>query len=139
MPEMRICVRCGKNRQVKFYTGPKGTVCVSCQKFQRARTTHANRVKQTYGMDGGDYERLVFAQGGSCAICRGTRDYNLAVDHDHVTGYVRGLLCKLCNAHLLPASKDTPAILRAAADYLERPPAHGIIGLKRADIPDDGK
>jgi len=69
-----------------------------------------------------DYERLLAAQGGVCAICKrppkqGGR--RLHVDHDHSTGSVRGLLCFICNRYIL-GKYATVAKLRAAADYLER-------------------
>ncbi len=43
----------------------------------------------------------------------------LAIDHDHKTGQVRSLLCKKCNG-VLGLVDDDPALLRAAADYIER-------------------
>lgn len=61
------------------------------------------------------------AQSGLCASCsitlqesRGTH-----IDHDHVTGKVRGLLCGGCNSGI-GLMRESPAVLRAAADYLER-------------------
>jgi len=63
---------------------------------------------------------MLEAQHGLCAIClrppkEGKR---LAVDHNHKTGKVRGLLCWFCNKRLL--SNHSEARLRAAADYLVR-------------------
>jgi hypothetical protein len=67
-----------------------------------------------------DYNRLLEAQGGVCAICGGKpKTRRLHVDHDHKSGTVRGLLCFTCNRHVL-GKYATPAKLRAAADYLER-------------------
>lgn len=67
-----------------------------------------------------DYDRLLAAQGGGCAICGNPpKTRRLDVDHDHKTGRVRGLLCFVCNHHLL-GKYATAAKLRAAADYLER-------------------
>lgn len=58
-------------------------------------------------------------QRGVCAICeRPPRGYkNLAVDHDHATGAVRGLLCQTCNA-ALGSFGDAPRLLQRAIDYL---------------------
>ena len=59
-----------------------------------------------------------------CEIC-GTRgktfngkNKSLHIDHCHVTGKVRGVLCPECN-HMLGKAKDNPVLLRRAADYLE--------------------
>ena len=58
--------------------------------------------------------------GGVCAICGGvsTDGRRLAVDHDHITKDVRGLLCQPCNVGL-GVFGDSPEVLRLAADYLE--------------------
>lgn len=75
-----------------------------------------------------DYEALLVRQAGACAICgrpetmtRKGRVRRLAVDHDHETGVVRGLLCAKCNA-MLGAVEDSPETLRRAIQYLERGP-----------------
>lgn len=49
-----------------------------------------------------DYNKLLKQQGGICAICNAypTRLTRLQVDHDHITGRVRGLLCLSCNLKL---------------------------------------
>jgi hypothetical protein len=54
-----------------------------------------------YAMTSADYDRLFEEQRGVCAICgRPPKNNLLAVDHDHITGRVRGLLCAPCNRHL---------------------------------------
>jgi hypothetical protein len=57
--------------------------------------------KRLYGITIADYDRMFDEQNGLCAVCgsdkalgRGRRFH---VDHDHITGKVRGLLCHLCN------------------------------------------
>ncbi|KPC90781.1 hypothetical protein ADL27_32410 [Streptomyces sp. NRRL F-6602] len=125
---MRVCARCGRNRNLKFYSGPRGRVCVTCQKRSRSKASHEARVTATYGLKPGEYDRLFEAQGGACAICGGKRRQRLSVDHDHKTGLVRGLCCRLCNGRLLTAARDRPEVLRAAADYLENPPALRLLG-----------
>ena len=74
------------------------------------------------------YEQMLKAQGGGCAICGGKVNMKtrwkkcikrLAVDHCHKTGKVRGLLCWMCNSSI-GRMKDDPALLRKAADYVEK-------------------
>ena len=59
---------------------------------------------------------MLEAQGGTCAICQSAPAEH--VDHDHDTGAVRALLCFNCNGGL-GQFRDDPAVLRAAADYVE--------------------
>ena len=67
---------------------------------QRARA-HARYVERTYGLEPGEYDRMLEAQDGRCAICgKQPRTKRLSVDHDHNTGRVRGLLCQPCNRGL---------------------------------------
>lgn len=127
----RVCKRCTKKRQLKFFS-PRGTICTTCQRKARSDATHRRRVAKTYGLEPGDYDTLFDAQDGACAICGGRRRQRLSVDHDHRDGVVRGLLCRLCNSRLLTAARDDPDILRAAANYLEDPPAVRIIGRRYA-------
>lgn len=71
-----------------------------------------------------EYINLLLLQGGVCAICGGRpTSERLAVDHSHITGETRGLLCSHCNFELLKAAKHDSNILRRAADYLDHPPA----------------
>jgi len=66
------------------------------------------------------YKAMLAAQNEVCAICLGVDiDRRLAIDHDHETGVVRGLLCLGCN-RLLGRFKDDPALFERAAAYLRR-------------------
>ena len=83
-----------------------------------------NDLKKKYGIDSTEYEKMLSAQGGVCAICkcgettiRNGRQVALAVDHCHNTNRVRRLLCSGCNKGL-GNFRDNPAYLRAAIDYL---------------------
>lgn len=62
---------------------------------------------------------LLHATGNACAICRarGTAERPLCVDHDHVTGEVRGLLCDPCNRAEGSVAHLSAAELQALADY----------------------
>lgn len=79
-----------------------------------------------YGLTPEDHDRMLAEQGGVCAICSQPPKPNgikaasrLHADHDHITGRVRDLLCLNCNRGL-GYFRDDPALLRAAAAYIER-------------------
>jgi hypothetical protein len=78
-----------------------------------------------YGMSLQDYETLLAKQGNACAICKRTETslqyghiQQLAVDHCHTTGKVRGLLCVKCNT-MLGGAEDSKTTLQTALSYLE--------------------
>lgn len=68
-----------------------------------------------------EYEDLLEEQNHECAICYKPDPTNrkLAVDHDHKTKVIRGLLCGSCN-NGLGRFQDDPEILERAAKYLRR-------------------
>lgn len=70
-----------------------------------------------YGMTRQELSGMIAASAGTCAVCYKQRV--LVVDHRHLCGTVRGLLCDTCNRGLGMFSDD-PATLRRAADYLEK-------------------
>lgn len=75
-------------------------------------------LRRKYGITEADYGRLLVAQGGRCAICgKLPGRVSLAVDHDHQTGEIYGLLHPRCNRALAPFEWDLDT-LRAAAYYL---------------------
>lgn len=84
-----------------------------------------------YGLTPEDYDRMCAAQDGACAVCkkpetvtsRAGRTKKLAVDHCHITGRVRGLLCTRCNKAL--GCLGDGALLLAAHQYLARSAAQG--------------
>lgn len=98
---------------------------------ERNRGYSRSKKLRRYGLTIEQYEAMFAAQGGVCAICRlpernrqphrkdGKWVDPLAIDHDHATGKVRGLLCMLCNT-AIGKFGDDPVMLRQAADYLER-------------------
>jgi len=81
---------------------------------------------QAYGVDAARYQEMLREQGGVCAIC-GQREKatghasgkikDLAVDHDHVTGAVRALLCSACNT-AIGLFNDDEKLLAKAQTYL---------------------
>ena len=73
-----------------------------------------------------DYNRMLEAQGGVCAICKHPETHKrngklkaMAVDHSHKTGAIRGLLCCDCNTGI-GKLKDSVNVLSNAIDYLRK-------------------
>ena len=78
-------------------------------------------LKLFYKISEEQYNELLDEQGGCCAICRRPQDYfrkRFAVDHNHETGKVRGLLCPNCN-QALGHMRDDPHLFVRAAMYLK--------------------
>jgi len=75
------------------------------------------RIKKRYGITKADYERMLFVQMGLCAICLIKPTHKLHVDHDHLSGKVRGLLCGNCNK-ALGLLRDNTDFLIKAIEYL---------------------
>ena len=80
-----------------------------------------NMLRHRYGMSPDEYSELLKKQGGHCALCLATPDQDrtgqLHIDHDHVTGRVRGLLCHRHN-HGLGMLGDSEEGLLLALKYL---------------------
>lgn len=123
-----FCIDCGDPIPPAPPRKRRKTRCVDC--YERAQadratrhqrlTTYEARAKwlRTYGITPEDYDRMYADQGGRCDICW-QPDESLHVDHDHVTGRVRALLCGKCNRMIGLANED-PAILGRAVSYLQR-------------------
>lgn len=92
-------------------------------------------IQRTYGLSEAGYRALYAAQGGRCYICRKAtgKGRMLAVDHDHVTGEVRGLLCSgslsadTCNRLIAKYSRQALARAVAYMDPMVGPPARTIL------------
>jgi hypothetical protein len=99
-------------------------------KKERLRTPKERRNLQLiyrFGITLDEYNFLLNSQKGVCAICigpetifdkRANKTRDLAVDHDHKTGKVRGLLCGACNK-ALGLFRDKVSIIENASQYLK--------------------
>ncbi len=135
----RRCKTCNREKELHlFYSTPKWT-CKSCFRKTDAYQNQRDRYLQdTYGITGAEYTVLLEANHGRCWICDGkSGGKNLAVDHNHKTGRIRGLLCKRCNS-VLARMMDDVRLLREAAYYLGADGARvGFLLGRKAIVPDD--
>jgi len=116
------------------HPGPRCATHHRERKKELREAAHGLRILKTYGITSEQYEALYRAQEGVCYICRratGARK-RLAVDHDHKTGYVRGLCCSVCNS-VLGHLRDDPEAAWRIFKYLKNPPAFKVIGKVRPD------
>lgn len=136
LTEIRRCPRCGEDKpRADFPANGKAGYCKPCRAAyarDRNRIQRDKRREERWGLTTEQFADLLRKQGGGCAICGGTRITNgrwisgdgrdLHVDHDHVTGQIRGLLCNRCNPALGMMDDDPHRLIRAA-EYLKNPPA----------------
>ena len=140
---MKSCTECKQTKALTefYWTVSHGkkvrhTKCQICRRAQFkvwAASPNGKKVKRAgilrreYRLTEEQYEALMAAQGCVCAICKKseTKRYRgrgaiirLSVDHDHITGVPRALLCSACNVGI-GSFKENPYLLRAAADYLQ--------------------
>lgn len=98
---------------------PRLTREAAARKRAAADRAHEKYVIKTYGLIPGEYAEMLARQDGRCAICaRIPRNRRLAVDHDHNTGEVRGLLCFTCNHYVLRYIEGDPIASHNAAIYI---------------------
>ena len=135
---VKFCRRCETLLPFSYFYKSKRekdghrTYCKSCVKADDAKRYRDNKSyrekslkrsrQQTlarFGVSEEVYNEMLERQNGVCAICKGNGKKKLAVDHDHVTGKVRQLLCIHCNT-ALGHFKDDPELLQAAIEYLKR-------------------
>jgi hypothetical protein len=118
------CQRCGKVKGPKYAARKYCFRCASVVAKETSEKTHRGIVARVYGIGRDDYDLLYEYQGRRCALCQRATGITrrLCVDHDHVSGAVRGLLCRTCN-QILGHARDDPAFFTRAYDYLMMSPA----------------
>lgn len=117
-------VACGKCGSTRWYVRPSGggRVCRDCHNRSRNQWRKetgrnigpkkaATHRLYLYGLSEKDYVALIKQQEGRCLCCGESR--KLMVDHNHVTGVVRGLVCSQCNvaAGMLEDNPDKVLLL----------------------------
>jgi hypothetical protein len=128
-PDKKWCPRCsqalpksafGRNVSKK---GGLTAYCLACHnevsrdnRIKIDGSTRSYHLKRRYGLSEDDVKRLIEQQGDVCAICAVAKPEH--VDHDHLSGKVRGVLCFNCNGGLGQFKDDIGRLINAIA-YLE--------------------
>lgn len=130
----KTCWKCGVNKDINSFYRTKYTTdrhteqCTACFKEYYKRTPEVYRkshLKGTFGMTLEDYDKKFQEQKGRCEICGAESPgpsslrKHFPIDHNHVTGQIRGLLCHMCN-HLLGDAREDKDILLNAIEYLSK-------------------
>ena len=99
------------------------TYCLPCHNARGNETkqrlyggSREYHLRRRYGVGQVDFDEMLAGQGGVCAICGAPDPQH--VDHDHRTGWVRGILCFNCNGGL-GQFRDNPVFLAEAITYLK--------------------
>jgi hypothetical protein len=135
---MKICKRCLNDKNLEEFPYRKSSkdkrrnICNPCaykdmmSKYKTAQERAGRRsiLKNRYNLTQEEYDLLLKNQNNTCAICDTKENvskkgsiFSLGVDHNHVSGKNRGLLCHRCNSgigHL----KDSILLLKKAIKYL---------------------
>lgn len=139
------CKQCNKERATLWQKNNKEKINKKCREWnmanpekrkeiskrdndKRKRKKKNSYLLKTYGITIEQYDQLFDEQDGICKICskpesnldkRTGLPVMLAVDHDHTTGKIRGLLCANCNM-ALGLLNDSANLFKKAAHYLEK-------------------
>lgn len=136
--DLKKCFKCGLEKDLsEFSKQNKGNQCKVCtRKYRRERYERQDvkikekqqflktYFKRAYGITLEIYQEMFLSQNGLCAIClfpekfidkRSNKPRMLAVDHCHISGKVRGLLCRHCNQAIGIFKDDTDRLARAIA------------------------
>jgi Recombination endonuclease VII len=119
-----LCRNCAKNKRMaykrewdkKHYHEYYQEKKQSDERWSQRRATDRKNLLKKFGITPQEYDEMLIKQNGVCALCgkpETAMGYNspktklLAVDHDHLTGKIRGLLCSKCNMDLGAFEEDT--------------------------------
>ena len=143
---MKTCPSCKVDKPISNYWKSQYS-CIDCTK-ERQKTRWASRspkkrleqhLKYKYGVSVDKLEETLQNQSNKCAICESelpdlltyeNRRRGYAIDHNHDTGEIRGILCLQCNT-LLGMAKDSKEILLSAINYLESKGSYAAVAKKK--------
>ena len=131
-----ICNKCKKKKGISCFNKHKRSkdgyrkTCRVCEKREQKEYNKKypekrknSWLKYNYGITLDEYNEILESQNNKCDICkRAATSFKkmLAVDHNHKTGYIRGLLCTFCNSRLLRYLKDHKGNAVGLVNYLKK-------------------
>lgn len=114
-----------KTQQTLVFTkcknGIRPTDCKKCRSLRVKEFGRSSAYYKRYGITKENWQELFSQQNGCCLIClkhQSELKAILVVDHDHVSGKVRGLLCHACNL-IIGNANDDSSVLQRAINYLK--------------------
>jgi hypothetical protein len=120
------CKACANDRSRRYREANRDKISEQRKQYREEnKEDHLHKkwvrsLRSQYGITESEYLDILSSQNGACAIC-GTSESNstkrFAVDHNHDTGEVRGVLCSSCNLGLGNLG-DSPERLLSAFRYL---------------------
>lgn len=127
------CKACNLAQKQRWYRANRSTAIARVKRWQQENKDHLHAYRReyrkrrkseernayllrTFGISSDQYECLLDAQGGRCAIC-GRPPKSVALHVDHATGVIRGLLCIGCN-NALGQFRDNTELLARASSYI---------------------
>lgn len=129
----KTCARCRVEKPIDAYhiqsSGPLGrhSWCKQCFNAYARDTRKRNgspeqrrrwQIKTRYGLTVEAVDELRRSQDGRCGLCESALTTRYHIDHDHITGRVRGLLCHRCN--IVIGGLDDPKFHAKVNAWLER-------------------
>lgn len=140
--DIKECSKCKESKNITEYykrsdTGKHRNECNDCrnkynlelyhknpkQKENHRKASWKHQIKKKYGLTVEEFRELEIEQNYKCACCgiskEQTQQTELYVDHDHLTGEIRGLLCLQCNTGIGILGDNLEGVQKAY-DYLFR-------------------
>jgi len=111
-----------KKRSKAHYHSNKNKICANQRAWRKANPDKFKNIqlKYRFGITLKEHNDMLTAQKNKCAICNKTfrKKAKICIDHSHVTGKIRGLLCQNCNV-ALGMVDDKIATLKNMISYLK--------------------
>ena len=124
---MKLCTKCNQIKSLEEFSQSKNEKqavqyhCKDCNKKyreQKKEKVKDYQLKRKFGLSLDEYQKMLEEQKGVCKICgQVENNKQLAVDHWHTTGQIRGLLCGSCNRGI-GYFRDSQDLLLKAVQYL---------------------